>query len=330
MTRFCLLILSLSLACATFAQARPIPRGNGQGHRAGPWTVPAQVPPALRRALAAFGKIKYSGTRLVETRNEANRVRHTEFVITDGRRSRISFPDDSELKGQIIVETPKERRHYLPGRNELQIMPPRREQAFGRIAQLVNRRLTFETATGGAIAGLQTTLVTLSDKNGNVFDKLWIEPKSGMILKREMYDRAGSIEASFEFSQVNLNPTIDRTDFVLEHKGARIITPASLLQRLIERGKYQPVQLPAGGQFNLESARIQQIAGQPVLVQHYSGGGHRVTLYQLKVAVNPQRLGKMERADVQIYSWQSGGATFVIVGDIPDSELRDLARKLGG
>src|ERR1044072_3912776 len=330
MRKLALALLACLSAGFAFGQDDDLALGLVQRNiKAGSWTVPAQVPPALRRALAAFGKIKYSGKRTVEALNDGNRHRHIEFVIADGQRSRIWFPDDSDLKGQIIVETPKERRHYLPGRNELQVMPPRREQAFERIAQMANRRLSFDSTAGGQIANVQTQLVTISDKNGNVFEKLWIEPRSGMILKREMYDRAGSIEASFEFTEVNLNPTINRTDFVLEHKGANVITPETVLRRLVKRGSFMPVRLPAGGAYELEAARVQQIAGQPVLVQHYMGNGHRITLYQLKVAVNPQRLGRMERENVQIYSWQSGDTSFVIVGDIPDPELRELARKAG-
>lgn len=326
----CFLSLCL-IATSAFAQQEPLALGGfGQGKlRAGQWTVPSQVPPVLRKALARLGKLKYSGTRTVESRTGPNRERHVEYVVTDGQRSRIWFPASSELQGQIIVETPKERRHYLPGRNELQIMPPRREQVFERIVQLVNRRLSFDTSAGGKVAGVAAQLVTISDKQGNVLEKLWIDPQSGMILKREMYDRAGSVEAWFEFTEINLNPNINRTDFILEHKGATVVTPDVMLRRLAKRGGFQLVRLPQSVPYVLEIVRVQQIGGQPVLVQHYSGGAHRITLYQLKAAVDPQRLGQLESRDLQVTSWQSGGSTFVLVGDVSDSELQDLARRIG-
>src|SRR5207253_2737633 len=182
------------------------------------------------------------------------------------------FPGESPLHGQVIVETATERRHYIPERNELQILPPRREEAYGRIAQMVaNRKVVVNETSGGNVAGLATELVSISDQKGNVLQKLWIEPKTGMILKRELYDRGGTMHASSEFTQVNLRPLIHPTDFLLDVKGANVLTPEIVLNRLIRRGGYQNVRIPRGGPYRLEIVRQQKIAEQDVLVQQYTG-----------------------------------------------------------
>jgi outer membrane lipoprotein-sorting protein len=288
-----------------------------------------QIPPALRMALAAVGKVRYQGKRVIEGKVGGTRQRHVEIVVTDGQRSRIEFPSDSPLASQVIVETPDERRHFMPDKNELQIMPPRREEAFKGIREMANRGL-IEQLPGGTIAGFPTELVVISDRRANVLQKLWIEPRSGMILKRELYDRSGAIEASFEFTEISFQPVINRSLFVLEPNGANRVTPELKLRTLIRRGGFQAVHLPRETQYRLQGARIQKIAEQQVLVQQYSGKGHRILLYQIKGSVDPTKLGKLERPELQIYTWQSNGSSFVLLGDVPDAELRELGRRLGG
>src|SRR5262245_22963865 len=92
-----------------------------------------QFPPLLQKAMERSKKQRFSGSRLVEMKMGPNRVRHTEYVLRDGERTRIEFPDASPFQGQIIVEANGERRHFFPDRNEMHITPPRREDFFMRL-----------------------------------------------------------------------------------------------------------------------------------------------------------------------------------------------------
>jgi outer membrane lipoprotein-sorting protein len=332
MTRLCLILASL-LTLASLAPAQRQPGRNGARAPVNrpKWNIAAQLPPALKTALKAVGQIRYSGTRVIEAKNGPNRERHTEFVITAGVHSRIEFPADSPMHGQVIVESPQGRRHYNPANNELQVLPAQRDQAYERLAKMVaNRNVVVTQTAGGNIAGQATELISIGDRQGNILQKLWIEPKTGMILKRELFDRGGALQASFEFTQVNLNPIIDRTEFRLEPSGVTVVTPDTVLNRLMRRGGFVNVRIPPGTGYRLEAARVQRMADQPVLVQHYTGNGHRITLYQLKTSVNRDRLKALERPDVQIHAWEAKGSSFVLVGDLSDAELRDLGHRLGG
>jgi outer membrane lipoprotein-sorting protein len=335
--RLALMALLVLGATGTFAQLRPrrvfggnpLPKAQRPPRRQ--WAVPAQIPPALKQALGAIGRLHYSGTRVIEAKVGANRQSHTEYVVTDGVSSRIEFPKDSPLAGQVIVENGVERRQFFPGRNELQVGPAQRDEAIQRLIKLVeNRAINVSETSGGNYAGMPTELVSIADRMGNVKQKLWIEARSGMILRREIYDKAGALQASLEFTQANLNPVIRRDEFRLDPKGANVVTPERRLDEIIRRQGYQDVRIPAGTPYRLEGARMQKIGEQQVLVQQYAGNGHRITLYQLKVAVDPSRLGKLERTDLQIYFWQSKGSSFVLMGDLSDAELKDLGRRLGG
>ncbi len=324
MNRFAALVAIALLGSLTVASAQPKRQVADEKPR---FEIADRLPSALKAALKAYGKIRYSGSRIVEFKSGPDRQRHVEYVITDGFRSRVEFPDDSPLRGQVIVETPKERRHFTPKSNEIHVLPPRREEAFGRIANMAKRRFRFTQSGGGSIAGLSTQLVSISDPQGNVLQKLWIDPKSGMVLKREVFDRGGALQGFFEFQKVDLTPNIDPSEFRLQPKGARVVTPNLVLNRLIRKGSFQDVRL-TGTSYHLESAKIQNIGGRQVLVQLYLGDGHRISLYQLAASIDPAKLDKLAGA-LNTYAWQRGESTFALVGDLTDAELRTLARRLG-
>ncbi len=311
-------------------QGRPIRQVPAAQAREHAYRVAPQLPPALRLALNAAGNIDYAGTRVIESRNGLNRQSHTEFVLTNRMRSRIEFPKDSPNYGQIIVELMDRRLHYLPRQNEIEVLPPQREEAFKRIAERVaNGGVLVSETAGGNVAGFPTELVTISNKQGEVLQRLWIEHQSGMILKRELHAKGGVLQGSFDVTEGNLSPKIYETDFNMP-KGAKLIPPEIRLDQIVRRQGFQNVRLPADIPFKLEAARVQRIGEQQVLVQQYAGNGKRIALYQLKSAVDPNRLGNVAPAGVRTYAWQAGGSSFVLVGDLPDAELRELARRLGG
>ena len=119
--------------------------------------------------------------------------------------------------GLIIVEDKAERRHYFPDKNEIRISGARREDSLDRLMGLFKKRggqPKFVESPGEAIAGNRTTLVSVSDARGNVIQKLFIEPKSGVVLKRELFDPTGTPMGSFTFTKVDLNPKFDDRIFL--------------------------------------------------------------------------------------------------------------------
>src|SRR5437016_6328420 len=93
--------------------------------------VPMQsvVPPIFIKAVRAFDRSKFSGERVVEFQQGPNRRSHVEYVLHQGLNSRVWFPPGSQFGRQVIIETANERLHYFPGRNEVEVLPPNREEA---------------------------------------------------------------------------------------------------------------------------------------------------------------------------------------------------------
>lgn len=291
-------------------------------------------PPILRKAFQNAQKLRYAGTRTVEFRRGGSDDRHDEVITRDGSNIRIEFPEGSKFAGQIIVENSRERKHFFPDRNEIHILPPRREEAFDRLLRLLSgkNRVVISTAPGQSVAGRRTEQVVISDRSGNVMQRLYIEPDSGLILKKQLFDPVGAPVGGFEFRTVDMNPRVNRGFFRIVRRGATVLTPADLLERLAKERGFAVVVLPLSSGYRLEGSFARDIGGSDVLVQMYgSKAGRRLTLFQLKKAVSPDRLRAFARdEDLKSVTWQSGGRTFVLVGNLDESALRSVAQPISG
>ncbi|MCO5295487.1 MAG: hypothetical protein M9921_01385 [Fimbriimonadaceae bacterium] len=297
-------------------------------------TVSAQgaLPEALRNAMANGPKLRYSGTRIVEFKVGSEVTRHVEFVRRDGERTRIEFPPDSEFAGQVIVEDGNRRRHFMPDTNEILTLPARREEAFERLRgmlQLVRQgQLKVEASPGGPVAGFRTQSVALSDPNGNVVQRLWIDPRSGMILKREIFDRVGTRLGFFEFTTVQLEPIFRPNEFDLSRRGAREVTPEMQMRRLAKQSGLPAATLPADAGFQLESARLLRLGGEPVLAQTYLGRTARLSLFIVRNRVDERRIRTLAGQDFNVQIWTANNVTYALVGSVPKPQLAAIARSM--
>lgn len=311
----------LPVSWVVIASLAMVPAAHGQDDK---------VPQILEKAMNASKKLRYSGTRRVQMKFGPDTVQHTEHVMKDGMKTRIWFPDEGSFRGQIIVENEQERRHFFPDRNQIEVMPPRREEHFGRFGKFGRNpkfQPEFKVENGEEIAGIDTKKVELSGDKG-VFMRMWIDPKSGLVLKRVMYGRDGAPQATSEFTKVDLQPSFRKSDFQLNIGGAKLVTPRDKLADLVARGGFQSIGLSPKDPFKLESVRIQRIENVPALVQVYVNKNGRVSLFQVKASIDPGQLKRFGRGELQSYSWQKGGASFVLLSELPESDLRAIFQRI--
>lgn len=287
------------------------------------------VPPVLRRAIAASAKLRFSGRRLVTVVRDGQRDQHEEIVLRDGPRTRIEFPSGGQYAGQVIVENAKERRHFLPASNEVRILPPRREEGIERLRRLA-RSGKVTTEPGGKVAGVSTVEVLASDAAGNPIQRLSIDPNSGLVLRRRVYDDTGVEVGGFVFTKIDLTPEpFAAALFRLDRRGAQVTTPWDLLNRLAKRNDFAAVGIPASTGFRLDAVRVAKLVEGGVLVQIYIGPGGRLSLYQLRAPVDPAVLRRQSRGTVRTLSWTSDSRTFVLVGPQDDATLARLKGAVG-
>lgn len=295
--------------------------------------TPAFLPPAVEKALAS-SRLPYSGVRTLEFVGKKGRQTHVEFVIHDGDRTRIEFPQGTPFAGQVVVEDAKQRQQYFPKRNEIEILPPRNDVTMVRLENAFRKAArsgwVIGTLPGEDIAGYATVQAYVNDPRGNVRQRLWIDPNTGMILRRVIFAPGGALQAGFEFTQLRYNPSIPGGTFVLNKPGARIVTPQMKAQALAAKNGFKPLQAPQSGGFRLESARIATIGGETALVEVYAGPAGRISVFHLRSQLDPSRLQEVAQGRYRVYTWQRNGETLALVGDIDDRRLQEVVRQLGG
>jgi hypothetical protein len=322
-------VLLVSLSSVSFGQERRF--GFGRGGES--WRSDPSIPAVLVKAIDDQNSEHYEGRLTREFERGPQNLKHDEIVFRDGPLTRIEFPTGSKYSGQIIVENVRERRYYMPDKNEIYIFPSRREENFVRLTGLARRadrrKIFLSEAPGERIAGISTEQVVVRDLAGTVTQRMFIDPRSGVVLKREVFDALGRETGYFVFTQINLRPgRFEASLFRLERPGARVVTAEDTLREVAAREGFTPVNFGPSTGYRLEAARVANIEQDRVLVESFVSKRGRLTLFELRSAVSPERLKRVAHGEVQVYSWEKDGKWFVLFGPRTEGELVQLAQTL--
>lgn len=286
----------------------------------------------FRRLFEKAQGIKFSGTRLVTVVRAGKTDTHTEYVTRDGDNLRIEFAKDSKYVGQIIIEAGGFRRHFFPDRNEIKESPisARRQFDIGRMMRGPGRmgQTKSQISDGGTVAGFKTQKMTVSDSQGNRLIEVYADPKSGLLLKRVVFDPTGTVAGSFEFQQVNLNPTIKPTAFALNRKGAKVIRPIDDLRRQAAELGVPAFSFTDASGLQLEAVNTRSMKDSKTLTQMFSMNENRYTLFMTKSDIPQDQMKRFERGELRTFVWQLNGVTLVLMGMDSEEALKKMSKKI--
>ncbi len=318
--------LILLLGISSLAVAQGIGPGSGRrGELRG-----MAVPPTLQLAINRIGTHRYIGTKSTELRRDGDTIRRIELVTADGPRTRIEFPDGSPMEGQIVVETPQERREFFPRTNTIRVSDGRGSD-FSRMPSLLRRMGPRIKVTEGdvvTISGRRAKEVKFTDPEGNTRQIVAVDTETGLILRRQIFDFVGTLIAGFEFTKISYRDEIDPRLFKLNRAGAKVEMPLDELKRLAAKHSFAVAYLPAATGYRLEVSRVMTPPSGKILLQLYRGPEGRVSLFQTSSEISPDRLRQFGKQDVETRSWSSGGRYFALVGNVPPSTLDRLKRQV--
>jgi hypothetical protein len=284
----------------------------------------------IRAYINNQSKTRFHGEREVTFSGPKGSQSHVEVIRKDGVRVRVDFPAGSPFEGQIIVENGKERRHYLPARNEIRIQPVRSDRFVQRLKRLIQSsdvsRLTV--TDGGEVAGMPTQMVEFRGQREPGF-KLWIEPKSKLIVKRQIYGPNQEIIGGYTFRTLNFKPSFGGIDFGLSVPGAKTTRPSDELARAASKLGLPALQLDRSTKFTLEFVRTPERKEAKVIIQGYFRADDvQVTLFILGQDVNPEMLKRFARGPVKTYAWKVSGVQCVLTGEVGEEELQRLSTQV--
>jgi len=319
----------LALAAVVHAWGGLMPPPGGRSP--GPFAAVGRVPPILRLALRAARTLRYTGTRVIEFRTSDRPKRHVEYILKDGPRSRVWFPESSPYSGQIIIEKGGTRYHYMPNTGEIQKSSARGGDAYVRLVQAIREgRYVARVREDGAVAGIHTRAVSIEEPGGAVVQRLWIQPGTGMVLKRVLYDASGAGVGFFEFQSLEFNPTIKSGDFAFGAANVKYVQLRDKIADAARRTGLMPFSVPANRGYDLRTVHVlRPRSPHPILVQTYHGTQGFVSLFQTTGPINARLLEKVAAGRYQTYTWRQNGSNFALVGDPEVAELHRIASLVG-
>jgi sigma-E factor negative regulatory protein RseB len=190
-----------------------------------------------------------------------------------------------------------------------------------------------DTCTGRATRVVEARRPDVSG-DGAVAGRFWVDTETALVLRREVFDRAGRLVRSSAFASLTVSPVV--TD-VASPAPDRLDEAA--LERRRRDGWRVPSTLPGG--LELFDARVRTHDGQDVLHLSYSDG-----LSTLSLFAQPGRLGskpmagfaeqKVGRSSIWVRSsaspqrvvWGGGGRVFTLLTDAPPESVRDVVQAL--
>lgn len=180
--------------------------------------------------------------------------------------------------------------------------------------------------------------VDLIDHAGVRRERLWVDRRSGVVVRRETFDREGSPRRLVAFTDLTLvAPTLERigissTDEV-ENAGPVSELDAAALSTLAKTGWYVPDELP-GSYVLIRAFALDNGGGRSSLHLVYSDGLYSISVYQQPGEIADTAVADavwVEREGLQVWRWpgaqperlvwSASGMTFTVVGDATTDQL---------
>lgn len=258
----------------------------------------------------------------------ADQVR-SELVTVDRDRSRVEFLGKNGQTNQILIEMAGERYQFAPKAKEVHKSTKRIEAGLLSRPLLKKgaKRQLFTLVPGGIVAGRNTQLLSLTNLKGVVIQRNWIDPESGVILKREISSPMGVYLGGFEFNEINYAPNLDASTFDPTFGGAKVVTLEEIAARNARKLGLRPL-LFNGTAYSLESSKVvKSPMGASFLSYLFNGSKGKFSLIQIRGPLDESKVRQFAQG-YSVYQFTAGAETIAIVGDMPEAALKDIAGNL--
>ena len=215
-----------------------------------------------------------------------------------------------------------------------------------RLLVLLAAAYDLEVTGPGTCTGRTARLVTAARGDGTVAGRFWLDRRTGLLLRREVFDAAGERVRSSAFVAIDVRPAAGAgqagpPDALPQASTVRALPQASTVRALREDGWLVPRTLP-GGYRLFDTALRTPRPGRHVLQLGYSDGLSTVSLFAQRGRLGtapvpgfaPETLGSrpvwVRHETTERVVWGGQGRVWTLVSDAPWSTVRDAVAALPG
>jgi sigma-E factor negative regulatory protein RseB len=286
----------------------------------------------LHRASAAPETVSYRGVQFVSawtTKGSTGLVVHV--VHRPGFGTTVTSP--------ATAWTPAERTHLAADGTEPSLL------GGASTLSLLGSHYSLSTEAPGSVAGRAVDVVVATRPGGtSPAARFWLDRKTGLVLRREVYDEAGRITRASAFVQITVDEADDYNDAAESTKDTDrpvawpdAIDP-SALQRMRDRGWQCPDELPP----SLQLVDARRGGGEYNGIVHlsYSDGLAAVSVFEQRGRLQASDLTDYRATTVagrkvylrdgvpQRLVWASDGTVYTVVADASARTVGDVVGAL--
>jgi len=280
---------------------------------------PAPGMPLLVRAAAADLSTSYQGTELTFQAGMDGRVEMVSQVWHTGGGPTLVQTSDSS--SSTAVSSPA--------------VDSSPEGVFGitkSLVALLGQHYVAVYAGAGAADGRPATVVELDRLDGSMAALYWLDRKTTVPLRRELFDTSGNVISEDSFTQVQFGAfavprfpgsVLRQSPLAAQQAWVAAASPASFVASLSSKGWPLPVTLPGG--LPLYAAASTEMAGRDVADLEYSDGLYVVSLFVQRGTLAPdipgwqpvRMAGKQAYVSGHSVSWAAGSLVYTMITDAP-------------
>lgn len=360
----------LTAPSASFAMAGPAPPAKPASAK----TAPAPSASALyQKTLDSDTLYSYSGREFQTTWYEDGRSSTTVARISHLAPGdfRFVYSSPARYRGVIYLQVGGQQWTYLPRKNEVlhgaPHIPISRAPAAKFSLLNKNYRLVVSPHPTRIADRKVYELSMISRASGKPLHRIWIDPYTGLVLRREDLRPDGSYAFVSYYSDIDFHPNFpkylfseaqmakgdDGTVSIKElhkqvgvvHQEARAVeatrVPVSQVAAVLRGAAVVPPRL---GRYVLQSAEIIK-SGSPTIELHYSDGLKALSLVEsLRTSKYPTNVpnshavifsrGEVGRGarkdDFNLLSWDTARLNLTLIGDVSMQVLARFARQVQG
>lgn len=280
----------------------------------------ANVDELLQKSETAEKYVSYRGTK-VATFHFAGGLLSAKFKVVHllPNKTRTEFFTPTALSGIIVIQNGPKFWKYYPRHDEWEESSIPIVIPAETIHQETLRNFDLHLVGTDTIAGRPTYIVFAVPHNRlDSARRVWIDKDCYLIIRSQMETPHGTVVNSSRFTNIEINPKdIPASAFKVTGKVRQA-------RKTVEKhfSVIKPSYLPKG--YKLVGISRMSVNGYCSAHLQFSNGANVISLFQRK-ASKEAPLSPVKSKVTNVLTWAHNGIRFILMGDVPVSELRKIA-----
>ena len=273
--------------------------------------------------------INYDGTFVYGQNNEMTSMQIIHSVDENGEFERLISLDGS---GREVIRSGDTVTCVLPDKKSVVVDKSRPDSEFPptfplKIEQL-SKFYTFHFGKEGVVAGQTAIKLMIKPKDSYRYaHTLWIDAKSGLLLKDHLIDDNGKIVEQFMFTQINYPKVIEKARLISDSKHKKFTWYKAKDFKSNDEVKksmsWKIMNVPAGFVQGVQRHHNMTMSAMPVEHFMYSDGLSSVSIFVEKQMNKSKNLiGGSTMGAVNAYGRAVGKYHVTVVGEVPHATVK--------